>query len=554
MLLLSVSSLAFCQLDDVDLNKLIGEQTIGKQTTGEEYTTGALEKPIDPDSYILGVGDVLEFRIWGKMEVFQIVKVGPDGVIAIPTVGEIIAAGKTLSEVTLILREMTKPIYLNSQAILRLIKVRTMKVLISGAIEEPGAYVISAVDRLSTVIKIAGGFHEPDRIQLKDIPVAESYQSGKNDAEFNYEDWLAKEPFPSKRNISIDRLDGTELRVDYLRFLKTGDKDLNPVLADGDKIHVPIIDKEDGRISVFGSVRAPGEFEFIEGDCLSNIIGICGGISENALQTEIKIIRFDSDSDSSREITVNLEKQSGKEIKLKADDRIFIRKQTEFRKKYGVSIRGEVNFPGVYPIRQYKTTLEEIVIASGGITNRADLERATVIRWSASENEDPEYERLKKMSITDMNEMEYEYFKTRSREEAPAVVVNFRKLFIENDKSQDIFLQDQDEIVIPVQLPTVNVTGNVNRPGLINWIPGKTTDYYVKKAGGYSWNARVGKMRLIRSQTSTWIKPGKNTPVEIGDTIFVPEKQEIDYWQLWKDLLLVVSQIATVVLVIQSAR
>jgi protein involved in polysaccharide export with SLBB domain len=127
-------------------------------------------------------------------------------------------------------------------------------------------------------------------------------------------------------------------------------------------------------------------------------------------------------------------------------------------------------------------------------------------------------------------------------------------LFVDNEKSQNIFLQDQDEIVIPVQLPTVNVTGNVNRPGLVSWIPGKTTDYYVEKTGGYSWNARISKMRLIRAQTGTWIKPKKNTPVEIGDTIFVPEKQELNYWQLWKDLMLVVSQIATVVIVVQTVR
>ena len=205
-------------------------------------------------------------------------------------------------------------------------------------------------------------------------------------------------------------------------------------------------------------------------------------------------------------------------------------------------------------ISLFKTTLEEIVKECGGLTKQADLQRAKVVRWSALENEDPEFERLKKMSVADMSEMEYEYFKTRSREEAPAVVVDFKKLFNDNDKSQNIFLQDQDEIVIPVQLPTVNVTGNVNRPGLISWIPGKTTDYYVEKAGGYSWNARVSKMRLIRAQTGTWIKPKKDTPVEIGDTIFVPEKQELNLWQLWKDLMLIVSQVATVIIVVQTVR
>jgi protein involved in polysaccharide export with SLBB domain len=94
----------------------------------------------------------------------------------------------------------------------------------------------------------------------------------------------------------------------------------------------------------------------------------------------------------------------------------------------------------------------------------------------------------------------------------------------------------------------------VNRPGLVKWVPGKNVEYYIEKAGGFSWNARKGKIRLIKAQTSKWIKPKKNTPVEIGDTIFVPEKTEIDYWEMWKDILLIVSQIATIILVVQSVR
>jgi len=61
-------------------------------------------------------------------------------------------------------------------------------------------------------------------------------------------------------------------------------------------------------------------------------------------------------------------------------------------------------------------------------------------------------------------------------------------------------------------------------------------------------------MRLIRSQSGMWLKPKNKTPVELGDTIFVPEKQEIEYWELWKDILLVASQIATIVLVIRSVN
>jgi protein involved in polysaccharide export with SLBB domain len=92
----------------------------------------------------------------------------------------------------------------------------------------------------------------------------------------------------------------------------------------------------------------------------------------------------------------------------------------------------------------------------------------------------------------------------------------------------------------------------VNNPGLIHYVPGENFHYYIQKAGGYSWNARKGMLRLIKAHSGTWMKPKKSTPIEIGDTIFVPEKQEVDWWELSKDLLLVASQVATVLIMIKS--
>jgi len=86
----------------------------------------------------------------------------------------------------------------------------------------------------------------------------------------------------------------------------------------------------------------------------------------------------------------------------------------------------------------------------------------------------------------------------------------------------------------------------------VRFADGKNYEYYIGKAGGFSWNARIGKIRLIKAHSGTWIKPKTHTPIEIGDTIFVPEQQETDWWGLSKDLLLAISQIATVYIMIKS--
>ena len=554
LLILTASSLAFGQTKKTSLSQAQNIQSEMAKKVSAPSAQIPLEGPVDPDAYILGPGDELQFQVWGSMEMLQVVKVGPDGSIAIPTVGNVIVSGKSVTDVKQVLIEKTRKVYPNSEIAIRLSNIRSMKVIISGAVYNPGVYTVEAVDRLSKLIDIAGGFIESEKEakdENNDLVNQWSRQSSDKDEE---QDKLpGEEALPSLRHLILKGKNGSEREIDYLCYLKAGNIDYNPVLKDGDRVHIPFKDTDTGVINIFGMVKEPGEFEYVSGDRLSNLIQLAGGFKSDALLSDIQIIRFSGDDAKEEEIHVNFgSESSANNPALFSDDRIFVRKIPEYRNKYHVEVNGEVLYPGVYSISENSTPLSEIIDACGGFTDRANLNNATVIRKAIAETEDPEYERLKKMMVAEMREMEYEYFKTRSREEAPAVVVDFHKLFVEGDAAQDVKLRNGDVIDVPVQSPTVNVTGQVNRPGLIRWIPGKNIDYYVDKAGGFSWNARKSRMRLIKAQTGMWVKPKKNTPIEIGDTIFVPEKQEIDYWEMWKDILLVVSQIATVVLVIQS--
>ena len=47
--------------------------------------------------------------------------------------------------------------------------------------------------------------------------------------------------------------------------------------------------------------------------------------------------------------------------------------------------------------------------------------------------------------------------------------------------------------------------------GIEIWVEGNDVKYYIDKAGGYSWNARTAKLRLIKANTGTWIKPRKKS-------------------------------------------
>ena len=61
-----------------------------------------------------------------------------------------------------------------------------------------------------------------------------------------------------------------------------------------------------------------------------------------------------------------------------------------------------------------------------------------------------------------------------------------------------------------------------------------------------------GKSRLIRANSGKWIKPKKNTVIEEGDMLFIPEKAEFDYWEFTLESLRILSQIATLIVVVQN--
>ena len=518
----------------------------------------ALEGPVDPDEYILGPGDQLEFNVWGVFERREAVIVAPDGAIAVPSVGELKVAGLSLSQADSLFRRRAAGAYPKAEVHLRLTAIRTMKAAISGAVNAPGLYTVTPVDRLSALVKIAGGLILPDEKSkeaetIRELTVVPRTAAERRSLQRIQEAKLHRAQ-ASLRHIAIISRDGSSRTVDLQRFYVTGDLSFNPLLRDGDAVLVPIVNREIGVIDIFGAVKSPGQYEFRPGDKLRDIIELAGGFRADAINDTVSVVRFEADGQTQTLLQLYLTGLDDRGGLLRADDRVFVRKRPDFMNKVQVTVKGEVFYPGSYAIEADKTRLSDVIKACGGITDRANLYSARVIRRSMETMDDPEFERLKTLTVADMTDMEYEYFKIRSREEAPLVVVDFMKLFVKGDGSQDVFLQDKDEIEIPTISPTVKVAGQVTNPGLLRYVEGSNYEYYIEKAGGFSWNARKGKIRLIKAHSGMWVKPRNNTPIEIGDTIFVPEKQETDWWALSKDMLLAVSQIATVLIMIRSLK
>jgi protein involved in polysaccharide export with SLBB domain len=232
---------------------------------------------------------------------------------------------------------------------------------------------------------------------------------------------------------------------------------------------------------------------------------------------------------------------------------VFVRLIPEDRLRRLVEVRGEIHYPGYYAISEDATRLSEVIAWAGGVTPEAFLREAKVVRRGALKLEDKEYERLKDLPPSEMTPDEYEYFKLKSREQQGLMVVDFERLLLENDTAEDLTLKRGDLITIPTHRDFVSVLGMVRSPGNVTFEPDLTPELYILKSGGYANRADRRHVRVIRGATSEWVPLSAVDFLEPGDTIWIPEKRDRDWWAIFKDTLATTTQILTLYLIVDTA-
>jgi len=549
-----------------DMLKAALEQKLGdnlaQRPVVPAVTVAPLEQAVNAEEYLVGPGDVLKIMVGDRSDLVYDVAVSPEGSLLLPAMGAIEVANLPLVAAKQKIIEKFSGRYLSQNVTVYLTQLRSFRVSVNGEVTNPGMVPVNALNRASEAIALAGGLRmaiqvRSEREQMRVETATYSETSLKSSqTKINQE---MTQGSASQRNIVITRRDGSTWRVDLVNYLRTGNLKSNPFLLDGDVIFVPAEETRAGRVSIDGALRSPGEFEFTPGDCVAALIALAQGYTTDADSSFIELVRFIGPSSRTARSRLSLDRaepavrEASLHFVLQPDDRLYVRSLPKFHQGRSVEVIGEVFYPGIYDISEGQTHLKEIVARAGGLTPSASLRNAFVQRRAVEDVEDPEFERLKKMLVADMTESEREYFKMKSRERNGAMGVNFNALFEKNDLSQNVILRDRDVISIPSQEITVKLTGQVIYPGLYPYEPGKTMKFYLEKAGGFNWNARKSKARIIKANTGEWAKADEDAIIDVGDTIFVPEKPERDWWTMYRELIMVLAQMATIYLVVDRA-
>ena len=460
---------------------------------------------IDPDTYVLAPGDEVKVTIFGRLYEEQKVKVQPDGSVFLPPAGSIYVKGKTISaNQRRIYRIMTR-YYRNFKLNLELTKLRTIEVRILGEVVNPGTYIATPVIGACDVIGMAGGIKES----------------------------------ASLRNVELRNKQGKKLsRVDLYSWYYLGDKNQNHLLDSKYEVFIPVMQE---KVVLEGAFRRKGDIEIVPGETISDLIKIAEPETE-AVLSEAKLTRI-SGKDNLEIVPLNLAKllkkdkdKSSDDILLAGGDTIFLPELEIFLKKIRIigelkdanlftrtinKLTGETEIQkvGLYNLKKGER-VKDVIISLGGVTAKANMEKARVER-------------------------------SMENGEVKVIPCNLRKLMYNDDESQNIALHEGDTLIVPPMPDTIYMLGEIRSPGAYQYNVGNKVKEYVALAGGPTNKAKLrhvkiikeigGRLRVTTIDLRSILTGNKMEELELrpGDVIYIPRADIVS----WKDILSIFTEL-----------
>ncbi|MHB1050442.1 MAG: polysaccharide biosynthesis/export family protein [Bacteroidota bacterium] len=470
--------------------------------------------PVDPKEYIVGPGDIFTVSVWTAQPLMFQVPVTPEGTVIIPTVAEVNISGKTLeSAKKLVLNEIRKK-YISGTASFTLLTPRAFTVTVLGAVLNEGTVIVQSTQRIDAAILLSNDVQQytaKNGINTSDPKSVKEVQK--------------KLAAGSRRNIVINRKNGTVIRADIEKYLATLETQHNPLLLDGDIIIVQPKNIEQDYVGIYGAVSKEGNYEFVDGDSISAMIRMAGGLTTAAEGGKAILYRTALGGEQQNielDILSILERRSV-DVSLQRGDRVIVKSRTQLEQGGVVTVEGEVVTPGSYPIVRDSTTLRQVITMAGGFTKYAGLSGARIFKdVSGKETGVMEYRELLRGRTT-AEDTAFVRNELMIKSMTEMTQADFVAIFEKNEIEKDVKLKDGDKIYVPAKSNAVYVFGEVKIPGSVPFVPGKDVDYYLSLSGGVTEHGETDDMRVIKASTKQWLIPGE-TAIEEGDYIFVPKE------------------------------
>ena len=467
-----------------------------------------LEASLNPDSLFVGSGDIIVVDIVSSTIVSNFdLMIDNTGSIVIPIIGEINIDGLSLSDARIKIRKVIKKHYNHANITILLKKAGFFKIKIIGPFDHSVFYTVTS---FMTVYDVYQTF------------IAELKRLQQNVNKI------------SSRNIQLLR-GNTSFKLDLLAFNLTGDATQNPFLRRGDVLEIGFVKLHS---SIWGGVNRPQSYEYIEGETISNIITLAGGMTSQADVGKIDVTSFIN----GEKVTHHYSMEELESILLKPSDITMVHEDNYKHRQTIVNIKGEVKFPGPYQVEFGVTNINDLINEAGGYTQFADSSRIVLSNTNMKSIELAPIE--KPTSFTTSADLSWAL-------EVWENSTNQHKVSLRSHQFSGYMFNPGDEVTILPLLNYIDVVGAVNSPGRLSYNENNSATFYINQCGGKSKNA-TRNLYVIKSGTQNRLPISNSTIIQRGDVIFVPENIEYNKWERFKELMTVTSQIGTLILILQN--
>jgi polysaccharide export outer membrane protein len=139
-----------------------------------------------PSGYVIGVGDVLGVKFWQQADLSGDVVVRPDGMISVPLLNDVHAAGQTPLALSEAIRSVAKRWVQEPNVTVIVRQINSRAVYITGRVARAGRYPLNGPTSILQLIAMAGGLAE--WADDENVTLMRPGQTGFATFRFNYRD------------------------------------------------------------------------------------------------------------------------------------------------------------------------------------------------------------------------------------------------------------------------------------------------------------------------------------------------------------------------------
>jgi polysaccharide export outer membrane protein len=285
---------------------LLGSVALLAQDSGRVERTAQSASVASTDSeYRLGPGDLIEIAVFGVDKFKHTLRVSASGMIKVPLLDPIMAAGLTAAELEERLASLLEgDIIRHPQVAVFIREYKSQPVFVLGAVRSPGQYQITQQLKLVDVLSLAGGV----------LPTAVDTVVIQRPSE------------PFNGNVDDHSSPDQVIKIDLQQLLEKGDLSLNVRVRGGDVVHID--ERQSHVFYVIGEVNRPGPIPLPPKQEVraSQAISSAGGPMKTAKMSKGILVRY-AEKGERQELPVDFSeilKGKREDVTIHPDDVIFV--------------------------------------------------------------------------------------------------------------------------------------------------------------------------------------------------------------------------------------